>query len=147
MPVTARATEPQVLTRPLAGTPLTRAMCDPATAARWTTARPETGEAWRARADRVAAEFRGGEWLPRLTPALGVSERASTAATRLARVAAAGGVVVTTGQQPGLFGGPIYTWAKALSALALADAVQDVTGIAAAPVFWAATDDGDFAEA
>jgi bacillithiol biosynthesis cysteine-adding enzyme BshC len=55
--------------------------------------------------------------------------------------------VVTTGQQAGLFGGPLYTWYKALSALALADAVEEATGIPTAPVFWAATDDTDFAEA
>jgi bacillithiol biosynthesis cysteine-adding enzyme BshC len=55
--------------------------------------------------------------------------------------------VVTTGQQPGLFGGPLYTWFKALSALALADRLQAEHGIPVAPVFWAATDDADFAEA
>ncbi|MGH7717647.1 MAG: bacillithiol biosynthesis protein BshC, partial [Gemmatimonadaceae bacterium] len=36
---------------------------------------------------------------------------------------------------------------KALSALALADAIEVATGIPAAPIFWAATDDSDFAEA
>ena len=55
--------------------------------------------------------------------------------------------MVTTGQQPGLFGGPIYTWSKAVSALALADALEQATGVPVAPVFWAATDDADFAEA
>ena len=69
------------------------------------------------------------------------------AAARLERSARGQGVVVTSGQQPGLFGGPIYTWSKALSALAFADAVQEATGIPVAPVFWAATDDADFAEA
>ena len=56
------------------------------------------------------------------------------------------GIVVTTGQQPGLFGGPVYTWSKAVSALALADAIEAETGVPTAPVFWAATDDSDFAE-
>jgi bacillithiol biosynthesis cysteine-adding enzyme BshC len=56
-------------------------------------------------------------------------------------------VVVTTGQQPGLFGGPVYTWSKAMAALALADAIEHETGIATAAVYWAATDDADFAEA
>jgi uncharacterized protein YllA (UPF0747 family) len=55
--------------------------------------------------------------------------------------------VVTTGQQPGLFGGPGYAWLKALSARALADRIEQATGIPAAPVFWAATDDADFDEA
>ncbi len=68
------------------------------------------------------------------------------AAARLARVTAGQGVVVTTGQQPGLFGGPMYTLVKALSALALADRIESVTGVPTAPIFWAATDDADFAE-
>ncbi|MFI5255936.1 MAG: bacillithiol biosynthesis BshC, partial [Gemmatimonadales bacterium] len=63
------------------------------------------------------------------------------------RVQREGGVVVTTGQQPGLFGGPIYTWSKAVSAIAVADAIQAAIGVPTAPVFWAATDDADFAEA
>jgi bacillithiol biosynthesis cysteine-adding enzyme BshC len=57
------------------------------------------------------------------------------------------GVVVCTGQQAALFGGPLYTLVKALSALALADVLERETGIAVAPVFWAATDDADFEEA
>ena len=72
---------------------------------------------------------------------------AGAAAARLERVSRQGGVVVTTGQQPGLFGGPLYTWSKAMSALALADELEARTGIPTAAVFWAATDDADFAEA
>jgi bacillithiol synthase len=56
-------------------------------------------------------------------------------------------IVVTTGQQPGFFGGPIYTWSKALTALAMADALEAACGIPVAPVFWAATDDSDQREA
>lgn len=69
------------------------------------------------------------------------------AKARLEASAAGRGVVVTTGQQPGLFGGPVYTLSKALSALAFADLLQRSTGIPVAPVFWAATDDTDFKEA
>jgi uncharacterized protein YllA (UPF0747 family) len=46
-----------------------------------------------------------------------------------------------------LFGGPIYTLSKAVSAVALADAIEEATGIPTSPIFWAATDDADFAEA
>jgi bacillithiol biosynthesis cysteine-adding enzyme BshC len=62
-------------------------------------------------------------------------------------VAAGHGVVVTTGQQPGLFGGPGYTWLKAISALAFADRLEREIGVPVAPIFWAATDDADFDEA
>ena len=86
----------------------------------------------------------GSRWLDELAPALGPSSGA--AAQRLARSADGKGIIVTTGQQPGLFGGPVYTWSKALSALALADAIEAETGVPTAPVFWAATDDSDFAE-
>jgi uncharacterized protein YllA (UPF0747 family) len=80
-------------------------------------------------------------WLYVLRPAFAAS---GAAAARLERVAAGRGIVVTTGQQPGLFGGPIYTWSKALSALTLADEIEATTGIPAAPVFWAANDDRRF---
>jgi uncharacterized protein YllA (UPF0747 family) len=84
------------------------------------------------------------DWLAALAPAFNAS---GAAAKRLESVAQGRGVVVTTGQQPGLFGGPGYTWLKALSARALADKIEQATGIPACPVFWAATDDADFAEA
>src|SRR5207237_3155111 len=71
----------------------------------------------------------------------------SAAQSRLNRVSAGNGVLITTGQQPGLFGGPLLTLIKALSARALADELERTTGVPVAPVFWAATDDADFEEA
>lgn len=56
-------------------------------------------------------------------------------------------LVVTTGQQPGLFTGPAYTLHKALSARALATALQARWSRPVVPVFWLAGDDHDFAEA
>ncbi len=109
----------------------------------WYEPRPDS-EGWKRRVAETAAEFQGGAWLRALAPAL---DATGSAAGRLERVARSSGVVVTTGQQPGLFGGPLYTWFKAMSALALADELEQRTGVAAAPVFWAATDDSDFAEA
>ena len=113
-------------------------------AARWYDRRPENAAAWTARAEAIRAGTKDMSWFDALRPAL---EATGNAAARLDRVAGGRGVVVTTGQQPGLFGGPMYTWSKALSALALADEVEAATGVPAAPVFWAATDDADFAEA
>jgi uncharacterized protein YllA (UPF0747 family) len=57
------------------------------------------------------------------------------------------GLVVTTGQQPGLFTGPLYTVYKALSAVALARRFERERGVPVVPVFWVAGDDHDFAEA
>jgi bacillithiol biosynthesis cysteine-adding enzyme BshC len=56
-------------------------------------------------------------------------------------------VVVTTGQQPALFTGPLYTIHKALSASALAELLEERWSRPVIPVFWAAGDDHDFAEA
>lgn len=63
----------------------------------------------------------------------------------LKRFAQPGTVVVVTGQQVGLFGGPAYTIYKALTAAKLA-ANLTAQGIPAVPVFWMATEDHDFAE-
>ena len=56
-------------------------------------------------------------------------------------------LVVTTGQQPGLFSGPLYTVYKALSAIALARRLERERRVPVVPVFWVAGDDHDFAEA
>ena len=56
-----------------------------------------------------------------------------------------GASVVVTGQQVGLFGGPLYTLLKAATAIRKA---QDASaaGIPHVPVFWLATEDHDFEE-
>ncbi len=127
----------------LGGTPLSRALQQDPTLHGWLAARPRSLDAWRAHVHRVRTDAQKHDWLTPLAPAIAATGRA---AERLGR-AAASGVVVTTGQQPGLFGGPAYTWSKALSALAMADVLEDATGLPVAPVFWAATDDADWVEA
>ena len=134
----------RVVGEPFGGGALTRALLDGAAPKDWLLARPRGAEAWRSHAEVVRAGFPGARWLETLRPALAAT---GAAAERLERVAAGHGVVVTTGQQPGLFGGPGYTWLKAITAIALADRFEHDTGIPAVPVFWAATDDADFAEA
>lgn len=135
---------PRIVTETIGGSALSRAAQDGYAPTEWYPTRPSGAAAWKAHAEQVRGEFEGSRWLAGLRPAL---QPSGAAADRLERVAAANGIVVTTGQQPGLFGGPLYTLLKALSALALADRIERETGIPAAPVFWAATDDGDFAEA
>jgi bacillithiol biosynthesis cysteine-adding enzyme BshC len=54
-------------------------------------------------------------------------------------------IAVVSGQQAGLFAGPLYTIYKALSAVKLAECMEQ-RGIKSVPVFWIATEDHDFAE-
>jgi len=63
-----------------------------------------------------------------------------------ARLLAGGVLTVTTGQQAGLFTGPLYAVLKGLSAAALAEALASRLGTPVVPVFWVAGDDHDFAE-
>ena len=56
-----------------------------------------------------------------------------------------GAAAVVTGQQVGLFGGPMFAIYKALSAVRLAEE-STAAGVDAVPVFWLATYDHDLAE-
>ena len=132
---------PEVRTESLGGSPLSVA----ARAGRlpdWYPPLPRDVRGWRAHA-RDVADSVAPDWLDALAPAFAAR---GAAARRLAETASGKGVVITTGQQPGLFGGALMTLAKAITARAIADALRDAAGIPVAPVFWAATDDADFVE-
>lgn len=65
----------------------------------------------------------------------------------LGRLREPGALAVTTGQQPGLLTGPLYTIYKALSTAALARILERQWQRPVVPLFWIAGDDHDFAEA
>lgn len=67
--------------------------------------------------------------------------RAAVARLREARAAA-----VVTGQQAGLFGGPLFTLLKALTAMQLAERVRTEHGVPAVAVFWVDSEDHDWDE-
>lgn len=69
------------------------------------------------------------------------------ASALLKAVAAAPGYFVTTGQQPGLFGGPLYTLYKALSAARLAEDLERLLDKPVMALFWMASEDHDWEEA
>ena len=73
----------------------------------------------------------------------GASAEARAAATRLADPRS---VAVVTGQQAGLFGGPLYTLLKALTALRLAQDLRDTHGVPAVAIFWIEAEDHDWNE-
>lgn len=128
---------------PLGGSRLSQALQDDPQLHGWLLSRPENSEQWRARVLALQARAKTTDWLTPIASAIAATGKA---AERLGH-AAAHGVVVTTGQQPGLFGGPTYTFSKAISALATADALQELSGVPVAPIFWAASDDADWIEA
>jgi bacillithiol biosynthesis cysteine-adding enzyme BshC len=57
----------------------------------------------------------------------------------------AGALTIITGQQVGLFGGPLLSMLKAVTAVKLA-AEATAAGIPTVPIFWLAAEDHDFAE-
>ena len=134
----------RVITEPLGGSAIAAAAIRGDAPGEWFVPIPASKSGWRTRADEIRKEPELARWLTVLEPAFNAS---GPARERLQRSAAGAGVVITTGQQPGAFGGPMYTLSKALSALAIADELEGLTGIPVAPVFWAATDDADITEA
>ncbi len=133
----------RVVSTPLRGTLLTEPAISGVGVSDWYVRRPSGAREWTRRGEEMRASLVCRDWLSAIAPAMSAT---GVAAQRLER-AAESGFAVTTGQQPGLFGGPLYTWWKALSALALADHLELLTGRAIVPIFWAATDDSDFVEA
>jgi bacillithiol biosynthesis cysteine-adding enzyme BshC len=61
-------------------------------------------------------------------------------------LAEAEATAVVTGQQAGLFGGPLFVLHKALATLELARRLGEVRRGPVVPVFWVASEDHDFAE-
>lgn len=89
-------------------------------------------------ADRRAAV---SEILARQNKSWGASDKTLGNLARLRNGAAA----VVTGQQVGLFGGPMFAIYKALTAVKLAEEAT-AAGVEAVPIFWLATYDHDLAE-
>jgi bacillithiol biosynthesis cysteine-adding enzyme BshC len=97
-------------------------------------------------ADRVRSAMRSLD--PRLAVALADANRGRNDPTVDARLEQLAGpvVFVATGQQLGLFLGPVYTIVKALAAVHWARRLEAQTGVPVLPLFWLQTEDHDFAE-
>jgi bacillithiol biosynthesis cysteine-adding enzyme BshC len=110
---------------------------------RWYPAAP-FAMGWAKRAPQLEADHR-----ERLAGALladaekfGADEAARASIAKLLQGAAA----VVTGQQVGLFGGPLLTLLKAATAIRKAQDATEVSGREHVPVFWLASEDHDLAE-
>ncbi len=109
---------------------------------------PHAPDAYRAQAkQRDACAYRRGE----LRDALLVRNDAWNAPPivreRIEELADPRALAVVTGQQTGLFGGPLFTLYKALTTVELAARLRRELGRPVIPVFWMASEDHDVAEA
>ena len=89
----------------------------------------------------AARRVKVSEILERQNRAWGASAKTLANIDRLRR----GALAAVTGQQVGLFGGPLFSILKALTAVKLA-AQATAAGVDCVPVFWLATEDHDLAE-
>ena len=108
---------------------------------------PQSPDAWREISARARAHPRDR---PRVAAAIaaqqhrrGAHEAALHATTLLA---SPDSVAVVTGQQAGIFGGPLYTLLKAVSAIQLARRAAQTLGMPVVPIFWVAAEDHDWEE-
>ena len=99
----------------------------------WARAAPEFSEAHR---ERLAGALRGQA----------TTFNAGAAALANIERLRDGAAAVVTGQQVGLFGGPLLTLLKAATAVRKAQDATRVSGRAHVPVFWLASEDHDVAE-
>ncbi|ABZ85057.1 conserved hypothetical protein [Heliomicrobium modesticaldum Ice1] len=82
----------------------------------------------------------------RLADLAGLEGSSNRAADQARRLAEANSLAVVTGQQAGLFTGPLYTIYKAVTCINLAKRLEAKTGQPVIPVFWVASEDHDFEE-
>ncbi len=66
--------------------------------------------------------------------------------TNIDRLGSDDAVAIVTGQQLGLFGGPLYTILKTITTIQLARRLEKDTGRSVVPVFWLEGEDHDFEE-
>lgn len=102
--------------------------------------------AWRRVAGNVSAYSRQTEPLAAILREQNNRLGADRAVARTIDSIEKGALAIVTGQQVGLFGGPLYTLYKALTAVELARATASQLGRPVVPVFWMDADDHDLEE-
>jgi len=108
---------------------------------------PASPQAWADAIRRRHAHRGSAEAIARVVAAQ-QERRGAPAAARAeaAHLADRNTVVIITGQQAGLFGGPLFTLFKAITALKLAHHIQRAHGVQVVPVFWIDAEDHDWPE-
>jgi bacillithiol synthase len=107
------------------------------------TGQPAELESYRRKAAEVERRL-DGDARRRLAPSI---HALGDAGDRLERILDGDGFFVTTGQQPALFGGPLYTLYKILAAIRLAEELETRLQRPVLALFWIGSDDHDWEEA
>ena len=108
---------------------------------------PAEPDAWSDAISRVTAASHDRHGIVSVLSAQQASRQSAEPARQAAaRLADPRTVAVVTGQQAGLFGGPLYTLLKAVTAIQLAREVSARYGVPVTPVFWVAGEDHDWVE-
>jgi bacillithiol biosynthesis cysteine-adding enzyme BshC len=108
---------------------------------------PADRAAWAAAIARTQAYERGRREIASIVAAQQARRGAPPRAVDAARLLAdRSTVAVVTGQQAGLFGGPMFTLLKALTAIRLAQQMTRDHGVPAVAVFWIDAEDHDWDE-
>lgn len=108
---------------------------------------PADPNAWRDTIARVTRAPRDRAHVAALVSRQLADRRAPDAAVaNAAHLADARAVAIVTGQQAGVFGGPLYTLLKAVTTLQLARQVHEKYGVPAVPIFWVESEDHDWQE-
>jgi bacillithiol synthase len=108
---------------------------------------PSSALAWRDAIARAQAHPRERQRVAEVLSSQ-LSDRGAPPAARdaAARLADPRCVAIVTGQQAGLFGGPLFTLLKAITAVKLAERVTREHGVPAVAIFWTESEDHDWAE-
>jgi bacillithiol biosynthesis cysteine-adding enzyme BshC len=108
---------------------------------------PSSPDAWRAAIARAQAHPRRRDQMAAaIMGQLGARRSPDAAKEAAARFRDPRTVAIVTGQQAGLFGGPLFTLLKAITTIQLAARVTAEHGIPAVPVFWVDAEDHDWDE-
>ena len=108
---------------------------------------PDDPAAWRDAIARIHQHRRQREAIADVVQAQQRTRGASDAAlSATAQLRNPQTVAIVTGQQAGLFGGPLFTLLKALTAIRLAEQVRTEHGVPTVAVFWIDAEDHDWDE-
>jgi uncharacterized protein YllA (UPF0747 family) len=108
---------------------------------------PSASDSWAATIARIQAQGRNRGPIATVIAAQQQRRQAPARAIEAAsRLSDSRSVAILTGQQAGLFGGPLYTLLKALSTLKLAEQVSREFNVAVVPIFWVDAEDHDWDE-